>query len=66
MPDGFSHSYQLDGSISCLWLMGDSCHFYSNCERTFNASKLNSENPDLMPHYAASDMGLCYYFLENE
>ena len=28
--------------------------------------EVESENLDLMPHYAASDLGLCYYFLDNE
>ena len=27
---------------------------------------VNSENPDLMTHYAAPDLGLCYYFLKSK
>ena len=45
MPNGISHCYQLDQSISDSGSLGGIFHFYSNFDRTFYLA--NSGDPDL-------------------
>ena len=56
MPNVFSHSYQLDESISNFRVVG----LYFSCLLKFEKELLiaNSEEPDQTPRFAASDQVL--------
>ena len=59
MPNGISHRYQLEQSISVLRDVRWYFSFYSS----FNRKKImqaNSKDPDQPPHSVAPDLGLHY------
>ena len=64
MPNGISHRYQLEQSISVLRDVSGIYNFYESFNRKI--MQANSGDPDQRSHSVASDLGLHYFAMSHK